>query len=98
MKLIRRFLQDSVVNIKKWFLDKWNKWNFRVAKAEAVRRSEQENRKVYVIQSSPVHYRVFSTAEIRHLKKTRVFKKDLTFKEMTEKSVFVAYPKYKSNS
>ena len=93
MKLIKKFLQDVGTNIKKWFLDKWNKWNFRIAKAEAVRRSEQENRKVYVIQSSPVHYRVFSTAEIRHLKKIRVFKKELTFKEMTEKSVFVAYPK-----
>jgi len=50
-------------------------------------------RKYYVMQSSPVHWRVFSTADVRHLKRTRVFKADLTFREMSEKSAFVAYPK-----
>lgn len=95
MTIISTFFKDISQNTQKWFISKWSKMNYAMAKGEALRRCQQENRKVYVIQSSPVHWLVFSTAEIRHLKKTRVFKKALTFKEMTEKSAFVAYPKSK---
>lgn len=93
MKLIRTFLKDQSRSLANWFVGKWSNFNYAMAKGDALRRCEQEGRKVYVIQSSPVNWLVFTTAEIRHLKKTRVFKKTLTWKEMTEKAAFVAYPK-----
>lgn len=80
-------------NTKKWFLGAVLNFNFRLAKAEALRFCEQYNRKYYVIQSSATQWRVFSTADVRKLKRMGVFKQDLTFKEMSEKSAFVAFPK-----
>jgi hypothetical protein len=93
MKLLKTFIRDVSRSAKKWFFGRWSKANYAIAKAEAIRLSEQYHRKYYVMQSSPVHWRVFSTADVRHLKRTRVFKADLTFREMSEKSAFVAYPK-----
>lgn len=80
-------------NTKKWFLGVVLNYNFRLAKAEAIKLCQQYNRKYYVIQSSATQWRVFSTADVRKLKKMGVFKQDLTFKEMSEKSAFVCYPK-----
>lgn len=82
-------------NTKKWFLGAVLNFNFKLAKAEALRFCEQYNRKYYVIQSSATQWRVFSTADVRKLKRMGVFKQDLTFKEMSEKSAFVAFPKEK---
>lgn len=65
---------------------------FLAAQKEALRRCTQENRKIYVIKSGPVNWMVFSTHEVRSLKKKGVFKKELTFKEMSEKSAFTAFP------
>lgn len=93
MKLITTFIKDQSRNLKKWFIGKWSAWNFKLAKEEAIRLCEQDHRKYYVIQSSLVHWKVFSTADVRRLKKTGVFKKELTWKEMTEKSAYVATPK-----
>ena len=93
MNLIKQFLRDTVSNGQRWLFKRWNQWNYRMAKAEAMSMAEQYHRKYYVIQSSPVHWAVFSSADVRMLKKKGVFKKDLTWKEMTEKSAFVAIPK-----
>lgn len=82
-------------NTKKWFLGLVLNYNFKLAKGEALRLCEQYNRKYYVIQSSATQWRVFSTADVRKLKRMGVFKQDLTFKEMSEKSAFVAFPKEK---
>ena len=82
-------------NTKKWFLGMVLNFNYRLAKADAIRFCEQYNRKYYVIQSSATQWRVFSTADVRKLKQMRVFKKDLTFKEMSEKAAFTAFPKEK---
>lgn len=82
-------------NTKKWFLGVVLNFNYRLAKADAIRFCEQYNRKYYVIQSSATQWRVFSTADVRKLKRMGVFKQDLTFKEMSEKSAFVAFPKEK---
>ena len=93
MRLFKRFFADLFANLQSWIIGKWKQWNYIMAVREANQMAAQYHRKYYVIQSSEVHWRVFSTADVRHLKRTRVFKKDLTFKEMTEKSAYVAYPK-----
>lgn len=93
MKLIRTFFKDLFRNLQRWFVGKWSAWNFRMAKEEAKRLCAQYHRKYYVIQSSPVHWEVFSTADVRMNKKRGIFKKDLTWKEMTEKSAYVVIPK-----
>ena len=80
-------------NTKKWFLGVVLNYNFKIAKSEATKLCKQNNRKYYVIQSSATQWRVFSTADVRKLKRMGIFKKDLTFKEMSEKSAFVAFPK-----
>ena len=93
VKIVSISIQSVIDNLKLAFVGKVRKYNFMLARAEAIRRSEIENRKIYVIQEGPIKWRVFSTAEVRHLKKIGVFKKDLSFKEMSEKSAFVAFPK-----
>lgn len=93
MKLLKRFFSDQFQNFKKWIFGRWSQWNYAMAVQEANQLCSQYNRKYFVIQSSLVHWRVFSTADVRRLKKTMVFKKDLTFKEMAEKSAYIAYPK-----
>jgi hypothetical protein len=93
MKLLRKFFSDLYLSFNEWLTGVWSKMNYRSAKTEAIRLCEQYNRKYYVIQSSLVHWQVFSTADVRSMKKKGIFKKDLTWKEMTEKSAFVAYPK-----
>lgn len=92
MRLIVKLIQDIAYNVKVWLIGRWSAMNFSISKSQAIRLAGQYNRKYYVIQSSPAHWQVFSTADVRHLKKTGIFKKNLTWKEMTEKSAFVAYP------
>ena len=82
-------------NTNKWFIGVVLNFNYRLAKAEALKLCEQYNRKYFVIQYSATQWRVFSTADVRKLKRMGVFKQDLTFKEMSEKSAFVAFPKEK---
>ena len=81
-------------NTKKWFLGVVLNFNYGLQR-QMIRFCEQYNRKYYVIQSSATQWRVFSTADVRKLKQMRVFKKDLTFKEMSEKAAFTAFPKEK---
>ena len=94
MKLLKTFIRDVSRSAKLWFFGRWSKANYAIAKAEAIRLSEQYDRKYYVIQSSPVYWEVFSTADVRRNIKRGIFKKNLTWKEMTEKSAFVSYPKH----
>lgn len=82
-------------NTKKWFIGVVLNFNYWLAKAEALKLCKMYNRKYYVIQSSATQWRVFSTADVRKLKRMGVFKQDLTFKEMSEKSAFTAFPKEK---
>lgn len=93
--MIYKAFKSVANNLKKWFIGKIQHYNFLLAKGEALRRCAQENRKFYVISSSAIHWRVFSSLDVNRLKKMGVFKKELTFLEMTEKSAFVAYPKNK---
>ena len=86
-KIVLDGIKTSFLNVRKMIIRKILHFNYRLAKAEALVRCEQENRKIYVIQSSPTNWRVFSTAEINKLKRMAIFKKDLTAMEMTEKSV-----------
>jgi len=95
VKIIGISLSSIGKSIRKFIVGKVCTFNFKLAKAEAIRRCETENRKVYVIQESAIHWKVFSTKDINHLKRTQVFKKDLSAMEMTEKSAFVANPKNK---
>jgi len=95
VKIVSISIQSVIDNLKLAFVGKVRKYNFMLARAEAIRRAEIENRKIYVIQEGPIKWRVFSTADVRKLKQMRVFKKDLTFKEMSEKAAFTAFPKEK---
>lgn len=68
-------------------------FNFRAAKAEADRLCKINNRKYYVIEASKTNYTVFSTADVRRLKKMRVFRRNLSFIELSNTAAYVAYPK-----
>jgi hypothetical protein len=89
-------ITNPFVDLYKWVktstISAISKINFRLAKADAIQKCKQDNRKYYVIQSSQTNWSVFSTSDIQLLKRRMVFKKTLTAKEMTEKSAFVAYP------
>lgn len=95
--VIRISIKSLVDSVKLFFRGGIRKFNFEIAKSEAIRRCLQENRKVYVIEASPIHWKVFTSQDVRKLKKMGVFKKDLTFLEMEEKSAFVARPEYQKN-
>jgi hypothetical protein len=56
-------------------------------------RADTENYKCYVVQGRGLTFKIFSTRDYKYNKRIRVFKKDLTAKEMEEISCFVAWPK-----
>ena len=94
--MVKSFFNDLFVSFKSWITGKWSNFNYVIAKNEANRLCKQYNRKYFVIQSSNVHWKVFSTSDILVLKKKRIFKKDLSFKEMSEKSAYIAFPNKKT--
>jgi hypothetical protein len=97
-KIVSISLQSVIDSIRKLAIGLASDYNFKMARSEALRRCSQENRKIYVIKSGPIRWRVFSTSEVRNLKKRRIFKKELTFLEMEEKCAFVARVKPKSKT
>lgn len=92
-KIVSISIKSLVDSFKLLIRGKIRMFNFEAAKREALRRCSQENRKIYVIESGPVNWMVFSSQEVRNLRRKQVFKKNLTFIEMEEKSAFVARPK-----
>jgi hypothetical protein len=92
-KIISFSLKSIGDSVEKLFIGLASDYNFKKSKREAIRRCRQENRKIYVIKAGPIHWKVFSTSEVRNLKKRRIFKKELNFLEMEEKCAFTAYPK-----
>jgi hypothetical protein len=95
VKLFSISIQSLVNSAKSFFLRKVRRVNFENAKDEAIRRCETENRKMYVIQDGAIHWKVFSTAEVRDMKNRRIFKKSLSFKEMDDKAAYTCFPKNK---
>lgn len=78
----------------------WLRFSFWVKKLvreqyvkAAKHRSTVEGYKIYVLQGSGLTFKLISSREMKHNKRVRVFRKDLTAKEMEELSCFVAYPK-----
>ena len=92
VKLLSISIHSIGESIRGFIRGKTRHANFLMAKREAIRRCQEENRKIYVIQESGIHWRVFSSMEVRNLKRTGVFKKSLTFLEMEEKAAFTARP------
>ncbi len=78
----------------------WTKLSFYVKRyvrnqycKTAQYRADTENYKQYVVQGRGLTFKIFSTRDYKYNKRIRVFKKDLTAKEMEEISCFVAWPK-----
>ena len=68
------------------------KWSYKLAVRQARLRAKTENYKVYVIQSSDFGYITLSTLDFKHNKSIRVFKKDITAKDMHKTAACVVYP------
>ena len=92
-KLIGISFKSLADGFNRYIVGTVSRINFKLAKAEAIRRCETENRKCYVIQATPIHWAVFSTEDVRKKKRTRYFKKHLTWMEVEAKSGFIARPK-----
>ena len=69
------------------------KRSFIKAKKLAQIRADIENRPVHVVRSSEIGFAVQSTAEVRQLRKTGVYKKEVTAIKMNEVADYTAYPK-----
>ena len=67
-------------------------WYLKRAKRQAQLLANTTNRKIYVIRSSDVAYSLLSTADVEYNKRLRIFGKNITAKELTERSDFIAHP------
>jgi hypothetical protein len=85
--------------VPKLFFTKISLWIKRFVRNQycklAQLRSDTENYKVYVVQGRGLTFKLISTLDFKFNKSIRVFKKDLTAKEMEAVSCFIAYPKKK---
>lgn len=74
-----------------------SKWVTKIVRNQyckmAQLRADTENYKMYVVQGRGLTFKIISTREFKMNKRIRVFKKDLTAKEMEEVSCFTAWPK-----
>lgn len=94
----RRRLIYALVGI--WGKAQWSDFTSKIrafmlkkAIAEAQRLSNLDRRKRYVIRSTEVAYRTFSTYEIDFNKRIRVFGKDVDAKKLSETADRVILPK-----
>jgi len=88
-------------NLPRFFLlTKWKvqemwirKQFFKMSKKEAIARADSEGYKVYVIRDSKYRFKTFSTIDFDRAKTFRVFKKNITAKDIQRTAAFTAYPK-----
>ena len=73
---------------------KIRKWFFNRALKTAMIESLIQNRKIWIVQSSMFTYTLISSKDFKNGKKVRVFKKDLTFKDMDEVAELTVFPKH----
>ena len=72
-------------------------WAKRFVRNQYVRqaqlRADTEQYKIYVVQGKGLTFKLISTRDFKYNKAVRVFKNDLTAKDMEAVSCFIAYPK-----
>ena len=77
-----------------YFIKLWiRKRTYKIAVKQAQFRANTENYKVYVVQETEYSYRTISTLDFKYNKKIKVFKHNLTAKDLEAKASLVVYPK-----
>jgi len=95
----KKIIRESFGVIPNLWLTRLSMWAKRVVRNQYVRqaqlRADTECYKVYVLQGKGLTFKLISTRDFKFNKAIRVFKKDLTAKEMEKLSCYIAYPKKK---
>lgn len=67
-------------------------WFFNMAVKQAHIETQIQNRKIWVVQATDLTYKLISTRDFKNAKTVKVFKKELTFKDMDEAAALTIYP------
>ena len=92
IKLIKLFFRDMSIGIQEWVIGFWRHKNYQFKKKEAIRLCLETRKKYYVVRSTSVNYVIFSSDDVKMNKKKGVFKKDLTFIEMSNIASLIVWP------
>jgi hypothetical protein len=80
-----------------WYFFKlrMRKWFYDMAVKQAYIETEIQNRKIWIVQSGDLTYSLISSKDFKHGKSIKVFKKELTFKDMDDAAVLTVQPNRK---
>jgi hypothetical protein len=96
----RKMMVDTLKNLPKWmfvgyyffFRAKLKKWFYKMAVNQAKTEAIVQNRKIWVVQSTDLTYKLISTKDFRNAKSIKVFRKELTFQDMDDTAALTVYP------